>query len=167
MCTCHPSLAVSQAIYGYLRCDLCVGQLRVSCLRYILYITLLYHLSVYYWILSCGDTTWDIVKRGSHSPQHNSLQNSSPSSSHLEQSTATTMAPKRTRDEADLEKSTSSPQLKKKKGFSVGPANLPDGTYRRKGQSPSPPTQDDWSHYAAVFLECDNLTNMKNLQPKK
>ncbi|KAK2764316.1 hypothetical protein FQN54_009008 [Arachnomyces sp. PD_36] len=44
------------------------------------------------------------------------------------------MAPKRTRDEADLEKSSSSPYPKKKKGFSVGPANLPDGTYRRKVQ---------------------------------
>jgi hypothetical protein len=24
--------------------------------------------------------------------------------------------------------------VKKRKGFSVGPANLPDGTYRRKGR---------------------------------
>jgi len=26
------------------------------------------------------------------------------------------------------------PGKKKRKGFSVGPANLPDGTYRRKGE---------------------------------
>lgn len=26
------------------------------------------------------------------------------------------------------------PEKKKKKGFSVGPANLPDGTYRRKSE---------------------------------
>jgi hypothetical protein len=26
------------------------------------------------------------------------------------------------------------PQHKKRKGFSVGPANLPDGTYRRKSK---------------------------------
>lgn len=31
------------------------------------------------------------------------------------------------------------PERKKRKGFSVGPANLPDGTYRRKSRStPSP-----------------------------
>ncbi|KAI1911533.1 hypothetical protein LOZ58_002020 [Ophidiomyces ophidiicola] len=41
------------------------------------------------------------------------------------------MAPKRPRDDADdVEKSLQ----KKRKGFSVGPANLPDGTYRRKVQ---------------------------------
>jgi len=36
------------------------------------------------------------------------------------------MAPKRSRED-DGER------VSKKKGFSVGPANLPDGTYRRKG----------------------------------
>lgn len=41
------------------------------------------------------------------------------------------MAPKRSRED-DGERVS-----KKKKGFSVGPANLPDGTYRRKGD-PSP-----------------------------
>ncbi|EAW07555.1 uncharacterized protein ACLA_022690 [Aspergillus clavatus NRRL 1] len=32
------------------------------------------------------------------------------------------------------EKRTTEPPVKKRKGFSVGPANLPDGTYRRKAQ---------------------------------
>lgn len=41
------------------------------------------------------------------------------------------MAPKRSHDgEAHTVKSDPAP--KKRKGFSVGPANLPDGTYRRK-----------------------------------
>ncbi|GFF30085.1 hypothetical protein IFM61606_05465 [Aspergillus udagawae] len=43
---------------------------------------------------------------------------------------------KRSRD-ADAnpeEKRTTEPPVKKRKGFSVGPANLPDGTYRRKAQ---------------------------------
>ncbi|WEW55898.1 hypothetical protein PRK78_001333 [Emydomyces testavorans] len=41
------------------------------------------------------------------------------------------MAPKRPRDDAnDVEIG----RQKKRKGFSVGPANLPDGTYRRKVQ---------------------------------
>ncbi|PGH11530.1 hypothetical protein AJ80_07096 [Polytolypa hystricis UAMH7299] len=44
------------------------------------------------------------------------------------------MAPKRTRDEADADTSTRKPETKKRKGFQVGPANLPDGTYRRKVQ---------------------------------
>lgn len=44
------------------------------------------------------------------------------------------MAPKRPRDaEASTENQSTEPPVKKKKGFSVGPANLPDGTYRRKG----------------------------------
>ncbi|KAL1969373.1 hypothetical protein VTN77DRAFT_9566 [Rasamsonia byssochlamydoides] len=43
------------------------------------------------------------------------------------------MAPKRHRDSDDAQESQSQP-TKKKKGFSVGPANLPDGTYRRKVQ---------------------------------
>ncbi|EEP78792.1 predicted protein [Uncinocarpus reesii 1704] len=42
------------------------------------------------------------------------------------------MAPKRPRDNADDQAPGSH---KKRKGFSVGPANLPDGTYRRKGPS--------------------------------
>lgn len=37
---------------------------------------------------------------------------------------------KRQREEEDAEK----PDKKQRKGFSVGPANLPDGTYRRKTQ---------------------------------
>ncbi|EAS31360.2 uncharacterized protein CIMG_06839 [Coccidioides immitis RS] len=41
------------------------------------------------------------------------------------------MAPKRPRDNAD---DVENGQHKKRKGFSVGPANLPDGTYRRKVQ---------------------------------
>jgi hypothetical protein len=47
------------------------------------------------------------------------------------------MVPKRPR-EADGTTSnpkhqSETPASKKRKGFSVGPANLPDGTYRRKG----------------------------------
>ncbi len=44
------------------------------------------------------------------------------------------MANKRKHDEVDT--SAADPPLpvkRAKKGFSVGPANLPDGTYRRKG----------------------------------
>jgi len=41
------------------------------------------------------------------------------------------MAVKRSRDDAA---SVAGPSAKKKKGFSVGPAHLPDGTYRRKVQ---------------------------------
>jgi hypothetical protein len=43
---------------------------------------------------------------------------------------------KRSRDaDANPEaKRTTEPPVKKRKGFSVGPANLPDGTYRRKGR---------------------------------
>ncbi|CEO58996.1 hypothetical protein PMG11_03687 [Penicillium brasilianum] len=45
------------------------------------------------------------------------------------------MAPKRTRDgESKSSESRADPAMKKRKGFSVGPANLPDGTYRRKTQ---------------------------------
>ncbi|KAL2000878.1 hypothetical protein VTN02DRAFT_2519 [Thermoascus thermophilus] len=45
------------------------------------------------------------------------------------------MAPKRPRDAETSSKTQSAePPVKKKKGFSVGPANLPDGTYRRKAQ---------------------------------
>ncbi|RAL11108.1 uncharacterized protein BO97DRAFT_471153 [Aspergillus homomorphus CBS 101889] len=46
------------------------------------------------------------------------------------------MASKRSRDESNTEEkrpATDAP-VKKRKGFSVGPANLPDGTYRRKAQ---------------------------------
>lgn len=44
------------------------------------------------------------------------------------------MGTKRSRDaEANPDaKRTADLPMKKKKGFSVGPANLPDGTYRRK-----------------------------------
>ncbi|RAH40007.1 uncharacterized protein BO95DRAFT_376691 [Aspergillus brunneoviolaceus CBS 621.78] len=51
------------------------------------------------------------------------------------------MAPKRTRDETNPEEKRPAATaaggdapVKKRKGFSVGPANLPDGTYRRKTQ---------------------------------
>ncbi|RAK98659.1 uncharacterized protein BO80DRAFT_427255 [Aspergillus ibericus CBS 121593] len=46
------------------------------------------------------------------------------------------MAPKRSRDETTSEekRTTTDAPVKKRKGFSVGPANLPDGTYRRKAQ---------------------------------
>ena len=43
------------------------------------------------------------------------------------------MGLKRTHDEAS--QGPSQPHQKKRKGFSVGPANLPDGTYRRKSKS--------------------------------
>ncbi|PLB36445.1 uncharacterized protein BDW47DRAFT_108611 [Aspergillus candidus] len=46
------------------------------------------------------------------------------------------MAPKRPRD-TDSNPAAKNPtesQIKKRKGFSVGPENLPDGTYRRKAQ---------------------------------
>jgi hypothetical protein len=46
------------------------------------------------------------------------------------------MAPKRTRDGDFFAKDGAEP-VKKRKGFSVGPANLPDGTYRRKSESPT------------------------------
>ena len=42
------------------------------------------------------------------------------------------MSLKRPHDDASQE--ALSPQQKKRKGFSVGPANLPDGTYRRKSR---------------------------------
>ncbi|KAK6835339.1 hypothetical protein RU639_001830 [Aspergillus parasiticus] len=46
------------------------------------------------------------------------------------------MLAKRSRDidAKSEEQRTTEPPVKKKKGFSVGPANLPDGTYRRKTQ---------------------------------
>ncbi|PYH48446.1 uncharacterized protein BP01DRAFT_353602 [Aspergillus saccharolyticus JOP 1030-1] len=47
------------------------------------------------------------------------------------------MAPKRSRDETTTDEkrpAASDAPVKKRKGFSVGPANLPDGTYRRKTQ---------------------------------
>ena len=44
------------------------------------------------------------------------------------QPTTPTMAPKRERED-----DAARPAKKQKKGFSVGPANLPDGTYKRKG----------------------------------
>ncbi|CAI7632438.1 unnamed protein product [Penicillium bialowiezense] len=54
------------------------------------------------------------------------------------------MAPKRTRDGDAAPKS--DPATKKRKGFSVGPANLPDGTYRRKTQK----LKEDLIHKAKV-----------------
>lgn len=48
------------------------------------------------------------------------------------------MGIKRSRDTAavsEKEKRSAEPPSKKKRGFTVGPANLPDGTYRRKGSS--------------------------------
>ncbi|KAL1955572.1 hypothetical protein VTO42DRAFT_8451 [Malbranchea cinnamomea] len=45
------------------------------------------------------------------------------------------MAPKRPLNATDSDDNhASSPQPKRRKGFSIGPANLPDGTYRRKVQ---------------------------------
>ncbi|OQD82207.1 hypothetical protein PENANT_c023G01171 [Penicillium antarcticum] len=44
------------------------------------------------------------------------------------------MAPKRTHDGDSAPATKAEPAIKKRKGFSVGPANLPDGTYRRKTQ---------------------------------
>ena len=46
------------------------------------------------------------------------------------------MGIKRSRDAAAVlgdERRLAEPPNKKKRGFNVGPANLPDGTYRRKG----------------------------------
>ncbi|KAJ6013561.1 hypothetical protein N7540_008152 [Penicillium herquei] len=45
------------------------------------------------------------------------------------------MVPKRSRDAENASKESRTDNImKKRKGFSVGPANLPDGTYRRKTQ---------------------------------
>ncbi|KXG49048.1 uncharacterized protein PGRI_029180 [Penicillium griseofulvum] len=55
------------------------------------------------------------------------------------------MAPKRTHD-GDAAPSKGEPEIKKRKGFSVGPANLPDGTYRRKTQK----IKNDLIHKAKV-----------------
>ncbi|KAJ5658492.1 uncharacterized protein N7484_002141 [Penicillium longicatenatum] len=44
------------------------------------------------------------------------------------------MAPTRDRDAGKASKEPRTDSTKKRKGFSVGPANLPDGTYRRKTQ---------------------------------
>ncbi|KAL2813716.1 hypothetical protein BJX63DRAFT_213472 [Aspergillus granulosus] len=48
------------------------------------------------------------------------------------------MAPKRPRDadstSSNVKHQSETPASKKRKGFTVGPANLPDGTYRRKAQ---------------------------------
>lgn len=52
------------------------------------------------------------------------------------------MAPKRSRDDTttadEKRETTNDAPVKKRKGFSVGPANLPDGTYRRKSEFFSP-----------------------------
>ena len=42
------------------------------------------------------------------------------------------MAPKRSRDQSDPSQEHEESSKKPKKAFTVGPANLPDGTYRRK-----------------------------------
>ena len=42
------------------------------------------------------------------------------------------MAPKRKRDHSDASQEHEESSKKPKKAFTVGPANLPDGTYRRK-----------------------------------
>lgn len=44
------------------------------------------------------------------------------------------MAPKRPHDTEATPQNRPEPPAKKRKGFSVGPANLPDGTYRRKSE---------------------------------
>ncbi|CAI7567223.1 unnamed protein product [Penicillium discolor] len=56
------------------------------------------------------------------------------------------MAPKRTHDGDAAPASKGDPAIKKRKGFSVGPANLPDGTYRRKTQK----IKNDLIHKAKV-----------------
>ncbi|KAJ5793815.1 hypothetical protein N7457_000414 [Penicillium paradoxum] len=56
------------------------------------------------------------------------------------------MAPKRTHDGEAAPTSKGEPAIKKRKGFSVGPANLPDGTYRRKTQK----IKNDLIHKAKV-----------------
>ncbi|CDM28702.1 hypothetical protein DTO013E5_870 [Penicillium roqueforti] len=56
------------------------------------------------------------------------------------------MAPKRTHDGDAAPVSKGEPAIKKRKGFSVGPANLPDGTYRRKTQK----IKNDLIHKAKV-----------------
>ncbi|CAP92205.1 hypothetical protein E8E15_002824 [Penicillium rubens] len=56
------------------------------------------------------------------------------------------MAPKRTHDGDAAPASKGEPAIKKRKGFSVGPANLPDGTYRRKTQK----IKNDLIHKAKV-----------------
>lgn len=43
------------------------------------------------------------------------------------------MGPKRSHNEVDGSDGGGGRDKRHKKGFSVGPANLPDGTYRRKG----------------------------------
>lgn len=45
------------------------------------------------------------------------------------------MSTKRSRDTGDaVDAKTTAPEThKRRKGFNVGPENLPDGTYRRKG----------------------------------
>jgi len=50
------------------------------------------------------------------------------STPHDRTTSGTTMAPKRARDD-----DAARPVKKPKTGFRVGPANLPDGTYKRKG----------------------------------
>lgn len=42
------------------------------------------------------------------------------------------MGPKRPLTDGDLQTRNEDSQRKKRKGFSVGPSNLPDGSYRRK-----------------------------------
>merc|ERR1712230_280016 len=82
----------------------------------------------------------------------------------------TTMSLKRSRHEV----SEDAQPKKKRKGFSVGPANLPDGTYRRKtqkiksdlmqkarqGKKPS-----DTHRRAAVTMPDSSQTPQSNLSP--
>ncbi|CAG7916611.1 unnamed protein product [Penicillium olsonii] len=56
------------------------------------------------------------------------------------------MPPIRTRDAKAAPAAKGEPVVKKRKGFSVGPANLPDGTYRRKTQK----LKEDLIHKAKV-----------------
>jgi hypothetical protein len=52
------------------------------------------------------------------------------------------MAPKRTHNGDAAPVTKSEHAVKKRKGFSVGPANLPDGTYRRKSKQPNFPARN-------------------------
>jgi len=49
------------------------------------------------------------------------------------------MAPKRKHADIDLDSENRKNTKRAKKGFTVGPDNLPDGTYRRKGKLPRTP----------------------------
>ena len=55
---------------------------------------------------------------------------------HVNATLVPTMAPKRPAENALSTETRPDHTVKKRKGFSVGPANLPDGTYRRKSEYP-------------------------------